>query len=161
MIFLAIDPGIHGGIALFSNGRLTSCQVMPIAKVNYPSLRGMIDLHILGNLVMENQVEAMVIEEVTNYGRQAGQAVLLANFYSIAATCIDYGLRVDVVHPRTWTTARNGKGKDGTFARLEELNLIHHVPTKAPTGKALHDGIADAILLGWWFDQYLQREKSQ
>lgn len=156
MIVMAIDPGLSGAIAVFSDGELTETIDMPThtltrnkATKRQVSASGLADVFRTYNPshVIVEKVNAMPGQGVTSmfsFGRSFGVIEGILAAFEIPAT---------YVMPSVWTKGiGRGLGKDASRARACELFPQH----QKMFARVKDDGRADAALIGAW---YLKGEK--
>jgi len=154
MIVVGIDPGKTGGIAFLEKGK--NCEgglyKMPInvSKVDVGELQTIFLEHL--STGEEHQV---YIEKQQVRARQRGGALIGENYGRIVAVLELLELTTIEVIPRVW---KSTLFPDQVTAGNKEISIQkcinegYDLPTLKPTGKKLHDGIADAIciaLYGW------------
>lgn len=157
--FVAIDPGIAGGIVVFHGGIPTSAYIMPL---NQKKDENRIDGAIFMGYMEEHSPRSVVFEKQLAYAAKgtAGTASAFFNLGVLAGICTGLGITVHYVHPRTWqafyaeeianaqainnTSLHNRKFKHVQVAQ----KLFPHINLMPLRRRRPHDGIADALLIG-------------
>ena len=155
MIFIGIDPGLEGAIAVLDDqGELVGVQDTPTLTVeggtktkrlyNLPAIVSMVSMCPAGQCrAALEQVHAMPDQGIVgafSFGQGFG------NWQGILAAL---HVPVHEVPPQTWKKAMmNGMGKDKDASRLRVLQLYPSASEQVSLKK--HHGRADAILIARW-----------
>lgn len=162
MRILAFDPGISGGYAILDGFIVVARGKMPIDK-NLKNKKSTINLTEVIKLMIDHKPDVVVLE------RQAprpGEGVSSAwtsgyNFgllFAMASVVIE---NVALVSPRTWATKlhdpeslfENPKARSLEIAK--KLFPLEDFLATERSSKP-HEGIIDALLIGYWYNQYGQ-----
>lgn len=150
---MAVDPGLQGGVAIFSSPEIFDTWAMPIRRFHYGTdkrRRGKtithVDVTTLHWLAEMAHAEAIVVEQQTSMPGQSAPAT--------GTTFVNYGLvlslrlvaPVHVVHPATWKAKlKVPADKAKATQRCRELFPDFTVP--------LRDGEAEALMLALYWHQ--------
>lgn len=156
-LFAGIDPGLDGGIALYSpaTGKLYGAWPMPtVDGMVGGKTKRKIDMHALSNLMEQHSliITKAVVEEV---GAMPGQGVTSMFNFGFSTACCHMALACHripytTVTPSRWKLAMKiGADKEG--ARLAASRLLPH-DVKYWSRKK-DDGIAEAALLAYWLSR--------
>jgi hypothetical protein len=162
-----VDPGIAGGVAVFSGGRIVFADRLPVREIAVGRrVRRMTDGAALGAILAEYRPDAVYVEEAharTSRGRrgrdgdpQGDSAPTAFSFGGNWAIVVDraseYGLVL--VSPRQWQRAMlvlpGGRGdRDATKAAAIAFVKAFHPEVDLAPGRLRepHDGIADAVAI--------------
>ena len=142
MIYVGIDPGLKGGVALHCGNHV---EAFPI-----PVVDGYVDVATLADEFRKYDDMLAIVEKV---GAMPGQGVVsMFNFGRCYGTliglCIALGIKVELVTPQKWkgeVLAGTTKDKEAAIAYCRrvypEVKLIQ------PRCRVPHDGMADALCL--------------
>jgi hypothetical protein len=162
MKILAFDPGISGGYAILDGPVIVVRGRMPIDK-NLKNKKSTINLIEVNRLMTDHKPDVVVLE------RQAprpGEGVSSAwtsgyNFgllFAMATVVIE---NVALVAPRTWATKLHdpeSSVEDPKARSLEVAKKLFPLEDFLATERSSkpHEGIIDALLIGYWYNQYGQ-----
>jgi hypothetical protein len=162
MKIMAFDPGISGGYAVLDGFIAIVRGRMPIDK-NLKNKKSTINLTEVSRLMVEHQPDVVVLE------RQAprpGEGVSSAwtsgyNFGLLFAMASIIVENVALVAPRTWATKLHDPEstlEDPKARSLEAAKKFFPLEDFLATDRSSkpHEGIIDALLIGYWYNQYGQ-----
>jgi hypothetical protein len=162
MRILAFDPGISGGYAILDGFIVVARGRMPIDK-NLKNKKSTINLVEVGQLMVNHRPDVVVLE------RQAprpGEGVSSAwtsgyNFGLLFATASAIVNNIALVAPRTWATKLHDSEspfEDPKARSLEVAKKLFPLEDFLATERSSkpHEGIIDALLIGYWYNQYGQ-----
>lgn len=162
MRILAFDPGISGGYAILDGFIVVARGRMPIDK-NLKNKKSTINLTEVSRLMLNHRPDVVVLE------RQAprpGEGVSSAwtsgyNFGLLFATASAIVNNIALVAPRTWATKLHDSEspiEDPKARSLEVAKKLFPLEDFLATERSSkpHEGIIDALLIGYWYNQYGQ-----
>ncbi len=162
-IYIGIDNGLSGGIATLDENGIIDAWEMPLESCgkrvhghaiytmlcSYPS-----NTIVALELLPDHMDSAHTMRSFAmNYGILYN-AAKLSGLRVVEVPC---GNRLDGWQRRLLGRQTKGGNKKAAAALVRKLWPDYPFPTKAPTGKALHDGIVDAVLVA--YDTQLQDAK--
>lgn len=163
MIFVGIDPGIHGAIATLTSSNFSYVVDMPIrpsslgGKVHNEvdpialrdELRCLVTADEKGVVVMEHQ-HAFVGSGNARQGSMASQASLAATKAVVRTVCELVGLPITHVSPKTWQAFYGISAKSGESTKKQSLRIARGLFGGDLCPLEKHDGRADALLIARW-----------
>lgn len=162
MKIMAFDPGITGGYAVLDGFICIARGRMPIDK-NLKNKKSTINLTEVSRLIIEHKPDVVVLE------RQAprpGEGVSSAwtsgyNFGLLFAMATLIVKNVALVAPRSWATKLHDPEstlEDAKARSLEVAKKFFPLEDFLATERSSkpHEGIIDALLIGYWYNQYGQ-----
>src|SRR5262245_26605436 len=163
MVYLGIDPGLDGALALYDSGQNVVLGAFPVPTLDIErggNDKREVDIHRLiddtaklvlpysGARVLMERVGAMPKQGATSmfsFGRTAG---------ILEAAIVGLALPLTKVAPAVWKRALGcTKDKDKTLQRASELipsSVLFWTPAKGERTKAQCTGIAEAALLAYY-----------
>jgi Holliday junction resolvasome RuvABC endonuclease subunit len=153
LIFIGIDPGKHGGIAVIDAGAdVLALTAMPVlrggskSKVEYDVRR------IFDRLVRQGEAFVWIERIRAMPPKYGGSAANYQRGYATGifeALCVALKLRYEFVSPSIWQKAF-WKGKGDTKQRaIQQAERIFPMAELLATERSIkpHDGMADALLI--------------
>lgn len=153
MRIIGIDPGFKGGLALFDGKECLECFKMPIKEVKE---RKNIDGSIIAKYLSVNKVDKAYIEFVHS---MPGQGISSAFYFGrgvgiIVGACEAIGVEVVEISPPKWKKKILGE----EYTHLDKSGSIDFCKNNFPKlnlmatkrSKVEHDGMADAICIGYY-----------
>jgi crossover junction endodeoxyribonuclease RuvC len=135
---MAVDPGLSGAVCFMRDGELLDVQDVPTLpdnsnrEVDVPRICRWIDKWSPEFAIIENVQPMPSIPGVDGVRRGMGAASSFRFGFAVGqlrATAACYGMRVRLVHPRTWKRHYGLKGPDKEQSRQLALELL---PTASP-----------------------------
>jgi len=173
MIYIGIDPGLHGAIATIresesESGAIDSSTIPTIMTgkkrvLNHAMLSSMFALLQSTNQIFDGIVECYAVLERQHAMPKQGVVSTLSIGYGFGALkqcLVDFTIPHEVVHANVWQkefsiSARKGNTKAQALQICQDLfpdvNLLATEKSKKP-----HDGIVDALLIA----EYARRRHS-
>ena len=150
MIYIGIDPGLTGGIALIDGNR-ASAQPMPVAggEVHAGAVAALLLAWLNG------QRAQVAIERV---GAMPGQGVSSmfkfgCGYGQVRGVCAALGLPVALVQPQAWKKrVLSGLSHDKEGAARYCASRWPGLPLILPRCRKPHDGMADALCIAAWME---------
>ncbi len=151
MTIIAIDPGLTGGFAVLTNtGEYVSAEPLPIIRdgalawVNGEQLRGMIIT------AKDATPTCCVVERVSAMPKQGVSSSFNfgVGFGSLLGAIQVLGCPLHLVQATLWKR-QLGLSRDKN-ASLDKARLLF---PDAPLARKKDDGVAEALLIAWWFSQ--------
>jgi hypothetical protein len=185
MIFIGIDPGNHGGVAVLKeNKQIIETFAMPILKSNSGKTSYEIDFYTLTLKLgkYKDQKPLVIIEELT--GRGGWGATQTFKFGRNYQTCINavegWRMPAKYVKPQEWQKhfpkLRNDKNRSEKLTKQQLSKLrawqaakriwvnpktqnryfkAHKEEKERHNAKKFHDGIVDALCIAYWGIKHL------
>jgi crossover junction endodeoxyribonuclease RuvC len=139
---IALDPGLSGAIATWSNGTITAQPFPVCGKV--------LDLAALAEIIRDARPSLAVIEKVAS---RPGQGVASTfkfgqGYGALLGITAALGIPTELVTPQRWKGAiLTGTAKDKDAAISYCRRAFPDVPLIMPGCRKPHDGIADALCI--------------
>jgi hypothetical protein len=149
MIYIGIDPGLKGGLAVYSPRLGAHSATMPVAG---DELDGSAIAAMLRRWTLLDAADGVVvtIEKVGAMPKQGLSSTFKfgKGYGTVLGVCAALGLRVELVTPQKWkgeVLAGTTKDKDAAIAYCRRVFPM--VELVQPRCRVPHDGIADALCL--------------
>lgn len=150
---VSVDPGLYGAFAVFEGGQFKYAHPLPLTKMGNQNI---IDSHKLMKLLPE-KAEVVVLEQVSSmprdgsvsafkFGRNTGQVLACLQI-------ISNGQEVQQVTPSVWKKAMNLTGLPKSAAIDSAKRVVKHEAFWKGRTKKVNEGLADAIMIGWYWIQ--------
>ncbi len=150
MIFLGIDPGLHGGLAFIDEtGRIVALEVMPI--MGKPAT---VDAGRLASILRGHNPDRVSLEKV---GSRPGQGVTSMftfgqSYGMVRGVVAALGIPLELVRPQAW---QKGLGVvPGDDAKARTLAYVRMLWPEAaivpPRCRVPHSGLVDALGISEW-----------
>lgn len=148
MIFIGIDPGLSGGVAVIGPISVSACKT-PVIEGEKRSM----NLPACSKLLEEAKASGPVFAVIEKVGAMPGQGVTSMftfgkGYGAWLGLLAAHGIAFQEVHPKTWKKAMLesvGKDKGASISRATSLFPgLQLVPEGCRTP---HDGMAEAALL--------------
>jgi hypothetical protein len=162
-IYIGIDNGIHGGIATLDEngiGRVWKMPLEPCGKrVDGYRIAQILSLFLPDSVVALELLPDHMDSAATmrSFAMNYGILYNAAKLSGLRVVEVPCGNRLDGWQRRLLGRQKKGGNKRAAAALVRKLWPDYPFPTKAPTGKVLHDGIVDAVLVA--YDTQLQDAK--
>ncbi|CAJ5914419.1 Uncharacterised protein [Burkholderia pseudomallei] len=161
MIFVGIDPGIHGAIATLTSSNFSYVVDMPIRPSSLGGkVRNEVDPIALRDelrcLVTADEKGVVVMEELNAFigggrlGSTATMASLAATKAVVRTVCELVGLPITHVSPKTWQAFYGISAKCGESTKKQSLRIARGLFGGDLCPLEKHDGRADALLIARW-----------
>lgn len=143
MALIAVDPGLHGGVALLRADGSVLARPMPLAGKE-------LDLGELARIIRDTSPQWLVVEKV---GSRPGQGVASTfkfgcGYGSILGLAAGLSIPVEVATPQRWKgVVLHGSAKDKDAAISWCRRAFPDVTLVPPGCRKPHDGMADALCL--------------
>jgi crossover junction endodeoxyribonuclease RuvC len=140
---VAVDPGLHGAIAVLSPSGAITAVPMPLAG-------GALDLPAIAAIIRDTFPQWVILEKVAS---RPGQGVASTfkfgqGYGSILGIAAAVGVPVELVTPQRWKgVVLHGTAKDKASAIAYCRRAYPGVSLVPPGCRVPHDGIADALCL--------------
>jgi hypothetical protein len=162
-IYIGIDNGLHGGIATLDENGIGSVCKMPLEPCGKRVNGGVI--YRMLSQVPDNTVVALELlpdhmdsaATMRSFAMNYGILYAAAKLSGLRVVEVPCGNRLDGWQRRLLGRQTRGGNKTAAAALARKLWPDYPFPTKRPKGKALHDGIVDAVLIA--YDTQLQNAK--
>jgi hypothetical protein len=162
--YIGIDNGLQGGIAALDENGIGAIWKMPLEPCG-KRICGMTVYGILHAQVPANSVVALELlpdhmdsaQTMRSFAMNYGILYNAAKLSGLRVVEVPCGNRLDGWQRRLLGRQTKGGNKKAAAALVRKLWPDYPFPTKAPTGKVLHDGIVDAVLVA--YDTQLQDAK--
>ncbi len=157
MNIVGIDPGKNGGLSSFKDGELVEFIVMPTyltEKVKGTKQKEMVDFIAVGKFIKKHNPNFVYIERVGAMPGNGGVSMFGFGFSTggLHGVCGALEIPVKIVGPRAWQKELMG---EDTHEKSDTINFVQFkwpdislLATKR--SKKPHDGLADAIAIGWF-----------
>jgi hypothetical protein len=163
-IYIGIDNGLDGGIATLDENGIGWVQKMPLEPCG-KRVDGRAIYEFLRCRVPDNSVVALELlpdhmdsaHTMRIFAMNYGILYNAAKLSGLRVVEVPCGNRLDGWQRRLLGRQTKGGNKTAAAALARKLWPDYPFPTKAPTGKVLHDGIVDAVLVA--YDTQLQDAK--
>lgn len=149
----SIDPGIRGGIILWEGGTPRVAMPMPLCGKD-------IDIQAIKDIFFSHEADEVVIEKVGGLPGQSAPAAFSFGFGvgQIVGYCLGEGISVKMITPTVWQKKfheglpQSLDTKDRSRMAAQRLFPSFSQALKTPRGKVIHDGMCDALGIGyaWW-----------
>jgi hypothetical protein len=142
-MLVAVDPGLHGAIAVLSPSGAITATPMPLAG-------GALDLPAIAAIIRDTSPQWLILEKVAS---RPGQGVASTfkfgmGYGSILGIAAAVGVPVELVTPQRWKgVVLHGTAKDKQAAIAYCRRAFPDVSLVPPGCRVPHDGIADALCL--------------
>lgn len=143
MPLVAIDPGLHGGVALLRGDGSILARPMPLAGRE-------LDLVELARIIQDCGPQWLIVEKV---GSRPGQGVASTfkfgmGYGALLGLGAGLGVPVELVTPQRWKgVVLHGSAKDKDAAIAYCRRAFPSVSLVPPGCRKPHDGLADALCL--------------
>lgn len=160
-IYIGIDPGTTGAVAIISEVKITIIDCPPTVAEMADIIRPLSPNVYIDTTFTEYKA---IIEKVNPYYKSSAKSAFTfgGNFFAWQAILACFLIPYDFVTPRKWqgvmfdSAKKLDDTKKQSFERASRLYPSLGTPLKTPRGKIL-DGRCDALLLA----TYLQRMESK
>lgn len=157
MKILAIDPGVHGAVAVIDDGAFLSVYDTPtFVEARKGKRHHEYDVPGMTNLLIScGMIELAIIEHVHPFPKNGS----IGNFRSgygfglWTALCSSAGIPLERVAPRTWKKAM-GLSSDKALSIVKAQQLF----PRAPITLAMHEGRAEALLIATYAQRHILGE---
>jgi len=142
-MLVAVDPGLHGAIAVLSPSGVVSAVPMPLAG-------GALDLPAIASIIRDTFPQWVILEKVAS---RPGQGVASTfkfgmGYGSILGIAAAVGVPVELVTPQRWKgVVLHGTAKDKASAIAYCRRVYPKVNLVPPGCRTPHDGLADSLCL--------------
>ena len=160
---IGIDNGLSGGIALLDGDGIHAVWKMPLEPCG-KRVDGLAVLTRLNSLPFDTIVALELLPDhmdsahtMRSFAMNYGILYNAAKLSGLRVVEVPCGNRLDGWQRRLLGRQTKGGNKKAAAALVRKLWPDYPFPTKAPTGKVLHDGIVDAVLVA--YDTQLQDAK--
>jgi hypothetical protein len=153
-IYIGIDNGLSGGIATLDENGIGWVQKMPLEPCGR-RVDGRAIYEFLRCRVPDNSVVALELlpehmdsaQVMRSFAMNYGILYAVAKLSGLRVVEVPCGTRLDGWQRRLLGRQTKGGNKKAAAALVRKLWPEYPFPTKRPKGKALHDGIVDAVLV--------------
>jgi hypothetical protein len=147
MIFIGIDIGFSGAIAVLDESKIIDAIDMPVLKAGKRTEIN--ELHIRDLLASYKHIEDKIAVFIEKAQSMPGQGIAstgryLMSYGQIRGICAGIGVGYTLVHPKTWKSAMMKdmpKEKQASIIRCQQLFPNFPLPQRKDHGRA------DAILI--------------
>ena len=161
---IGIDNGLQGGIAALDENGVGAVWKMPLEPCG-KRICGITVYGILRSQVPANTIVALELlpdhmdsaQTMRSFAMNYGILYAAAKLSGLRVVEVPCGNRLDGWQRRLLGRQTKGGNKKAAAALVRKLWPDYPFPTKRPNGKALHDGIVDAVLIA--HDTQLQETK--
>ena len=161
--YIGIDNGLHGGIATLDEngiGRVWKMPLEPCGKrvdawAIFHLLRSLPGSTIVALELLPDHMDSA--QTMRSFAMNYGILYAAAKLSGLRVVEVPCGNRLDGWQRRLLGRQTKGGNKTAAAALVRKLWPDYPFPTVRPKGKALHDGIVDAVLIA--YDTQLQETK--
>jgi hypothetical protein len=166
---ISIDPGLTGGVVFWEDLVPVRWEKMPVSQmVTRRTPESSLDAVLLAKWFKEFKPDLAIIEYAASRPNQASSATFSTGYnYGILASIIAHVPSVRIAVPAVWVPAVHllaGLAIDPglklkpderrkitkTHSSLTFEHLFPNIDILTPRSKKRHEGIVDAMLLGYW-----------